>query len=230
MRTDIGQLIGTIPYMSPEQVRGDSSAIDQRSDVYALGVILYELLADRLPLDVRHQSIPEAARIIRDEEPTRLSSLHSQFRGDIDTIVAKALEKDPNRRYMSAGAMADDIRRFLRDEPIVARPATTWYQILKFARRHRELVAGLALTFVTLMVGLVVVANYAMRESRLRVVADENAERSQRNELEARRAAYRANISAAAASIESHEIATARARLDAAPPELRGWEWHYLAG
>jgi eukaryotic-like serine/threonine-protein kinase len=154
LRTDVGQLIGTIPYMSPEQVSGDSARIDARSDVYALGVLLYELLAERLPLDVRRQPIPEAARIIRDEEPTRLSSLNPVFRGDIETIVAKAMEKDSSRRYPSAAALAADIRRYLRDEPIIARPATTGYQIRKFARRHRELVVGLAMTFLALLGGL----------------------------------------------------------------------------
>ncbi|MBL8878686.1 MAG: serine/threonine protein kinase [Phycisphaerales bacterium] len=228
LRTDAGQLIGTLPYMSPEQVAGDSSRIDARSDVYALGVMLYELLSGRLPLDTRNRPIVEAARMIRDDEPTRLSSIATHFRGDVETIVTKALEKDAARRYVSAGALADDIRRYLRDEPILARRATTWYQLQKFARRHRELVAGLALTFIVLVASLVIVAAYALREADLRRLADDNTRIAQNNAAAERRATYRAMISAAAAGLAAHDVAAARNALAAAPEELRGWEWRYF--
>ena len=100
--------------MSPEQVAGDVADLDTRSDVYALGVIVYELLAGRLPFDVGRKSLPEAARMIREEEPTRLSSVARGLPTDVETIVAKALEKDKLRRYGSAAELAEDIRRFLR--------------------------------------------------------------------------------------------------------------------
>src|SRR5262249_35315017 len=92
LRTDVGQLIGTVPYMSPEQVAGDPSELDTRSDVYALGVIAYQLLAGRLPHDLRRKTVHEAVRIIKEEEPTRLSSIDRTLRGDVETIVGKALE------------------------------------------------------------------------------------------------------------------------------------------
>src|SRR5439155_15342893 len=114
LRTDIGQLIGTIPYMSPEQVTGDSRQLDTRSDVYALGVILYEMLATRLPHNFQNCSIPESMRIIREDEPSRLGSINTHYRGDIETIVAKAIEKDKHRRYASAAELAADVRRYLR--------------------------------------------------------------------------------------------------------------------
>lgn len=155
LQTRSGELIGTLAYMSPEQIAGDPHAVDTRADVYALGVILYEMLSERLPLDVTRCSLPEATRMIRDAEPPRLGSINTRFRGDIDTIVCKALEKDVDRRYDSTAAFAADIRRTLRDEPIAARPPSTTYQFRKFARRNRALVSGVAATFLALVIGLI---------------------------------------------------------------------------
>ena len=172
MHTDVGALIGTLPYMSPEQVSGNPDDLDVRSDVYALGVVLYELLAGRLPYSVDNSSIYEAARIIREQEATRLSSVHTTLRGDVDTIVGKALEKEKERRYQSAAALATDIRRFLADETIVARPASTVYQLRKFARRNRGLVAGVIASFVILLAGAGVSTMLALREAAQRRAAE----------------------------------------------------------
>jgi serine/threonine protein kinase len=147
--TDLGQLIGTLAYMSPEQVTGDPLVVDTRSDVYALGVILYELLAGKLPYAVDRKLLPEAVHVIREDEPARLSSINRTYRGDIETIVAKALEKDKARRYGSAAAFASDIRRYLADEPITARRPSASYQLQKLARRHKALVAGTAAVFLS---------------------------------------------------------------------------------
>ena len=166
IQTDVGQLVGTIPYMSPEQAGGDVTELDTRSDVYALGVLGYELLAGRLPYDLQKKTIPEAVRIIREDEPTPLSSISRIYRGDLDTIVTKALEKDRDRRYQSAAELAADIRRYLSDEPIVARPASTLYQLRKFARRNRGLVGGVAGAMGILVVALVVISTQAVRISR----------------------------------------------------------------
>jgi tetratricopeptide (TPR) repeat protein len=149
--TQTGQVVGTLNYMSPEQVAADPR-LDQRSDVYTLGVILFELLAGRLPYPLEHLSLPEAARVIRDEEPTRLGSLDTRCRGDVETIAARALEKDPNRRYQSAGELAADIGRHLRHEPIRARPPSALYHLRKFARRHKALVVTTAV-FLALLLG-----------------------------------------------------------------------------
>ncbi len=154
MRTDVGQIIGTIPYMSPEQVAADPGDIDTRSDVYALGVVLYELLAGRLPYDLQRKMIHEAARVIREDEPTRLSSINTALRGDVETIVAKALEKDRERRYQTALDLGSDIRRYLTDQPIAARPPSTWYQLTKFSKRNKALVTGTAAAFAALLLGL----------------------------------------------------------------------------
>ncbi len=155
MRTDIGQLIGTLPYMSPEQAAGDANALDTRSDVYALGVVAYELLSGRLPHDLHRRLAPEAVRIIRDEEPTRLSAINRTFRGDIETIVGKALEKDRARRYQTASDLSEDIRRYLRDEAVIARPPSRAYQFRKFAKRNKAVVIGVAAVFVALIAGVV---------------------------------------------------------------------------
>jgi Flp pilus assembly protein TadD/predicted Ser/Thr protein kinase len=151
-RTEAGQLIGTLSYMSPEQASGDPSAIDARGDVYALGVLLYELLAHRLPYSLDGLPLPEAARVIREQEPSRLGSIDGRLRGDVETIVAKALEKDRGRRYASAGELGADVRRHLNHEPIQARPTSALYQLRKFARRHKALVSTTA-AFVTLLLG-----------------------------------------------------------------------------
>ena len=163
--TDLGQVIGTLAYMSPEQVLADPLELDTRSDVYALGVILYELLSGRLPYIVSRK-LHEAVQTIREEDPTPLSSISRNYRGDIANIAAKALEKDKTRRYASAADLAGDIRRYLRDEPILAAPPSATYQLQKFARRHKAFVGATAAVFVVLLVGAVVSTREAIRANR----------------------------------------------------------------
>jgi tetratricopeptide (TPR) repeat protein len=170
-QTDLGQLVGTLAYMSPEQVSSDPGALDTRSDVYALGVILYELLAGNLPYNL-HQKPLLAVQIIREKEPAHLSSIARSYRGDIETIVAKALEKDKSRRYGSAAELAADIRRYLADEPITARPASASYQLVKFARRHKALAAGAGAVFVVLLAGVVASTGEALRARRAEQTAE----------------------------------------------------------
>ncbi|GMU81727.1 MAG: hypothetical protein AMXMBFR47_15980 [Planctomycetota bacterium] len=148
LATLTGELVGTIAYMSPEQLDGSSSGIDTRADVYALGAILFELIADRPPVDVQGHTVRSVLRVVREQSPALARSLADRpqlmrsVRGDLETIVAKAMDKDRTRRYASAAALADDLRRYLRQEPIAARPASVWYAARKFAARNRGLVVS----------------------------------------------------------------------------------------
>ncbi|USN98770.1 MAG: protein kinase [Phycisphaeraceae bacterium] len=190
LRTGAGQLIGTLPYMSPEQVAADPSEIDNRSDVYALGVLTFELLTGRTPHDLRSRSIPEAARIIRDEPPTRLSTIDRGLRGDVETIVGKAMAKDKQQRYQSAAEFAEDLRRYLAGEPIVAREASAVERLRRSLRRYQRAAAG-SLLIILLLAAF---AGYASIQSmRNRALA--TSERSARaEEAFARREASELNI------------------------------------
>jgi tetratricopeptide (TPR) repeat protein len=169
--------------MSPEQVLADPLELDTRSDVYALGVILYELLAGRLPYDTMGK-LHDAVRAIREDDPVRLGAVNRAYRGDVETIVAKALEKDKTRRYGSVAALAADIRRYLHDEPITARPPSTAYQVQKFTRRHKALVTGVAAVFVVLIAGVIVSTWQATRARRAeRAAAQEVARANAINEF-----------------------------------------------
>lgn len=169
-QTDMGQLLGTLAYMSPEQVLADPLALDTRSDVYALGVVLYELLTNKMPYALT-QNLHEVMQTIRETDPAALSSINRQYRGDIETIVAKALEKDRERRYGSAAELAADIQRYLQDLPILAKPASTSYRVQKFARRHKVLVTAGATVFLVLAAGAVISTWQAVRARRAEAVA-----------------------------------------------------------
>src|SRR5205807_5347264 len=164
--TNFAQMIGTPLYMSPEQAQMSGLDIDTRSDIYSLGVLLYELLTGTTPFDrerLRTAAYDEIRRIIREEEPakpsTRISTLgvaaatvstnrqsdakrlRQLFRGELDWIVMKALEKDRNRRYESANAFAADVQRYLADEPVLACPPSAMYRFRKFVRRNKAALA-----------------------------------------------------------------------------------------
>jgi WD40 repeat protein/tRNA A-37 threonylcarbamoyl transferase component Bud32 len=242
LQTDVGQLIGTLQYMSPEQCDADPHDLDIRSDVYALGVVLYELLCDELPYDVSKAAIYEAAKVIREATPAKPSTLNRTLRGDVETITLKAMEKERERRYQSAADLGQDIHRYLHDEPIEARPPSVVYQVRRFARRNRGLFAALTITAMALILGIVGTTTgmiwgwseaarataEAQRADREAVEAQKNQRVAEEQRAEARQQAYFLSISGAERALERNEIVPMRRYLDESPVEYRNWEWHRL--
>jgi len=203
--TQLGLLIGTPEYMSPEQAEMTGLDVDTTTDIYAMGVLLYELLVGALPFDsarLRRAGYAEIQRIIREEEPakpsTRFSSLGAtgrevarrrqtdpaslarELRGDLDWITLKALEKDRTHRYPSASEFAADLRRYLADEPVVARPAGVRYRAKKFVRRHRAAVAAATVVLLLLSAFGVTMAVQSARIAAERDVAARERDRAER--------------------------------------------------
>jgi len=180
--SEIGMIKGTLQYMSPEQARGDVAAIDVRTDVYALGMILYEMLTGRRPYEVNRAALAEAVRVICEDTPLPLRESWSGVRkpdGDLETIVNKALEKEADRRYGSAAALADDVGRYMDSQPIQARPPSAAYQLRKMVQRNR-LAAGFAATLLLLVVAFAGVATIQARAvSRQRDRAEAEAAKAQ---------------------------------------------------
>ncbi|MFB3908564.1 MAG: tetratricopeptide repeat protein [Candidatus Eisenbacteria bacterium] len=178
-----GQLLGTLEYMSPEQAGGAPGDVDTRSDVYSLGVVLYELLTGSLPYDIRGLSLIEAVRTIATAPPRALHASAEggqRFDPDLETIVGKALEKVPDRRYGSAAALGEDVDRFLHSQPILARPPSAIYQLRKLAARHRAGVAVAATAVVLLIAFGAAMSIEAGAQRRERARAEAEARKAER--------------------------------------------------
>jgi tetratricopeptide (TPR) repeat protein len=175
VHTALGTMVGSIAYMSPEQLDADQEQLDTRSDVYALGLMLWELLAGRRPFDFAGKQLPEVLRVLREEDVPSLTRVSRSFQGDVEQIVGKALSKEKARRYASAAEMAADLRRHLNDEPIVARAPSALYQMGKFARRHKLLMGSVAAVFVAVFAGAVASTFEAVRANRAEKLAEAEA-------------------------------------------------------
>ena len=152
MQTNAGQIVGTLQYMSPEQCSGATDNIDVRTDVYALGVVLFELLSGELPYDLSVMGLAEALLVVTQNEAPSLSTASVEFRGDLAVIASKALAKDREERYQSAAELAADIRRYLEDRPILARPIGPIGLLRKWIKRNKQLSTAIALAAAVLAI------------------------------------------------------------------------------
>jgi WD40 repeat protein len=210
--TRLTDLVGTPLYMSPEQAELGGHDIDTRSDVYSLGVLLYELITGIPPFDrdvIRHASLDELRRIICDDEPPRPSKritaldedssvtisrqrgananqLSRMLRGELDWITMKAMEKDRSRRYETAKSFADDVWAYLRRDAVAACPPSTCYQLQQFVRRHRYILASVSAVFIVILLGMSLTLWQAIEATRANQLADRRLRLAQRNEALAR--------------------------------------------
>jgi WD40 repeat protein/serine/threonine protein kinase len=240
--TGFGNIVGTLEYMSPEQAELNQLDIDTRSDIYSLGVLLYELLTGGPPFSSKELGkggMLEMLRVIREQEPTRPSTklstaqglptlaanrgtepakLTKLVRGELDWIVMKALEKDRGRRYETANGFATDVQRYLADEPVEACPPSAWYRFRKFARRHK---GGLLTAAVVALAVVLTAAGSAG------LIWRANQDLHQALESE-RHNSYGQRIALAEREWSANNLSQMEALLEQCPADLRGWEWHYL--
>ena len=271
MFTEFGQVVGTLQYMSPEQAEMNALAVDTRTDIYSLGVMLYELLTGSTPLEkemLAQNALLNVLASIKETEPPRPSArlsdsgdaitgisaqrriapskLQQILRGELDWVVMKALDKDRTRRYPTAAGFADDVQRYLNDEPVAARPPSLSYRIRKFARKHRGFVAATALV-LTLLITAVAVSSWfayeadnARRDSETKtqqIVAEKANVEQQRDRADGLRAvadAAKAELEVNLAKANNHlavahwisgNVADARQSLSAIPARHREIEW-----
>lgn len=170
--TTAGMVVGTIAYMSPEQAMGEPGAVDIRTDVYALGMIGYRMLTGDLPYEVTGHNLAHALQQICDVAPTPLSRYDRRFSGDLETIFQKALAKEKDQRYRNAAELSEDLRRFLCDEAILARRASVFADIRRFARRNVALFAAIVIVFVAMIAAVGISTQFALREQAQRREAD----------------------------------------------------------
>jgi WD40 repeat protein len=253
-RTREGDVMGTPSYMAPEQAAGDLRLIGPHTDVYALGALLYECLTGGPPF--KGANLLETLEQVRQRDPVPPRQLQPRVPRDLEIVCLKCLQKEPPRRYVSAEAMAGDLRRYLDGEPILAKAVGPWERAVKWARRHPAVAALTALVVVVALAGLAGIlwkwqeavtaqgqeavqkaaaleawgkekeAREAAQEAKSKAETAEQATKRKNEQLERR--AYVTNIGAAARALAVNDVALARDYLANCKPALRHWEWYYL--
>jgi WD40 repeat protein/tRNA A-37 threonylcarbamoyl transferase component Bud32 len=218
--TQSGLLVGTPGYMAPEQAGGKRAQVGPATDIYALGVVLYQLLTGQLPFE--RDSTLELLRAVTSDEPPRPRHLQPRVPRDLEAVTLHCLEKEPGRRYATALALAEDLRRFLNGEQVMARPVGAPARLVRACRRRPLVALLLGLLTVSLFGGLGGVTWKWLE-------ADEQRNLANTEKQAALYLAYRASVAAASAALEKPDVADATRYLKAAPKALRGWEWRHLS-
>jgi WD40 repeat protein/tRNA A-37 threonylcarbamoyl transferase component Bud32 len=220
-QTKIGQIIGTPAYMAPEQAKGESESVGPASDVYALGAILYEALTGQPPF--QGKTVMEILRKVQNDEPVPPRQLAARVPADLETVCLKALRKESKERYATAQEFADELDRFLHDEPVRARPLSRLEKVCRWCRRNPTL-GGLliATTGLMLMAALAIVLVYDRVQLRDALQAKEGADRIQKRYL------YVNDICMTDRLYHENHLLRARQLLQDCDTDQRGWEWHYL--
>jgi WD40 repeat protein/serine/threonine protein kinase len=240
-----GQVLGSPNYMPPEQAAAHRGLVGKRSDVYSLGAVLYHLLTGRAPFVA--ETVTDTLQLVQNSDPVSPRALNPSVARDLETICLKCLEKEPSRRYQTAQALVEELGRYLREEPILARPVSRTERVWSWCRRKPALAGSLAALAVAMAAGMVGIAwqwrraeqnadnetAQRQRANREREHADQQRQRAEQEELTARRYLYAADMNLALQAVQASHLGRAWELLERNRPspgvvDLRGWEWRYL--